>query len=169
MSERDSRSSRRSSRRGDDDEDRDRKRSRREEDIEEETERLKAERLRKEKEAKLKELESKLAAKLEEEKKMKELSKITTYQGQGTQMGGTNTGNRGQMIEITLNDRLGKKVRVKACSNDTVGQLKKMVAAQTGTKAEKIRIQKWYTIYKDNISLADYEVRDGMNLELYYY
>ncbi len=26
-----------------------------------------------------------------------------------------------------------------------------------------------YTIYKDNISLADYEVRDGMNLELYYY
>jgi hypothetical protein len=55
-----------------------------------------------------------LAAKLEEEKKMKELSKITTYQGQGTQMGGTNTGNRGQMIEITLNDRLGKKVRVKA-------------------------------------------------------
>jgi hydrogenase maturation factor HypE len=112
VGERDSRSSRRSSRRGD--EDRDRKRSRREEDIEEETERLKAERLRKEKEAKLKELESKLAAKLEEEKKMKELSKITTYQGQGTQMGGTNTGNRGQMIEITLNDRLGKKVRVKA-------------------------------------------------------
>jgi ubiquitin-like protein 5 len=31
-------------------------------------------------------------------------------------------------------------------SNDTVGQLKKMVAAQTGTKAEKIRIQKWLVL-----------------------
>lgn len=29
-------------------------------------------------------------------------------------------------------------------------------------------LQKWYTIYKDHITLADYEVHDGMNLELYY-
>ncbi len=27
--------------------------------------------------------------------------------------------------------------------DDTVGDLKKMVAAQTGTRADKIRIQKW--------------------------
>ena len=39
---------------------------------------------------------------------------------------------------------------------------------QTGTRPEKIRIQKWYTIYKDHITLADYEVHDGMGLELYY-
>lgn len=25
-----------------------------------------------------------------------------------------------------------------------------------------------YTIFKDHISLADYEIHDGMNLELYY-
>ena len=30
------------------------------------------------------------------------------------------------------------------------------------------RIQKWYTIYKDHITLDDYEVKDGSNLELYY-
>lgn len=29
-------------------------------------------------------------------------------------------------------------------------------------------MQKWYTIYKDHITLGDYEVHDGMNLELYY-
>lgn len=31
----------------------------------------------------------------------------------------------------------------------------------TGTRPEKIRLQKWYTIYKDHITLDDYEVHDG--------
>ena len=31
---------------------------------------------------------------------------------------------------------------------------------------EKIKIQKWYTIYKDHITLEDYEIHDGMGLEL---
>jgi ubiquitin-like protein 5 len=47
------------------------------------------------------------------------------------------------MIEVVLNDRLGKKVRVKCNEDDTIGDLKKLVAAQTGTRPEKIRIQKW--------------------------
>ncbi len=47
------------------------------------------------------------------------------------------------MIEVVLNDRLGKKIRVKCNPDDTVGDLKKLVAAQTGTRPEKIRIQKW--------------------------
>ncbi|KAL8166838.1 hypothetical protein V2J09_008337 [Rumex salicifolius] len=58
------------------------------------------------------------------------------------------------MIEVVLNDRLGKKVRVKCNEDDTIGDLKKLVAAQTGTRADKIRIQKWYTIYKDHITLG---------------
>jgi ubiquitin-like protein 5 len=52
--------------------------------------------------------------------------------------------------------------------DDTVGDLKKLLAAQTGTRPEKIRLQKWHTIYKDHITLADYEISDGMSLELYY-
>ncbi|KAF4372508.1 hypothetical protein F8388_027181 [Cannabis sativa] len=47
------------------------------------------------------------------------------------------------MIEVVLNDRLGKKVKVKCNEDDTIGDLKKLVAAQTGTRADKIRIQKW--------------------------
>ncbi|KAL9269204.1 Ubiquitin-like protein [Drosera capensis] len=70
------------------------------------------------------------------------------------------------MIEVVLNDRLGKKVRVKCNEDDTIGDLKKLVAAQTGTRPDKIRIQKWYTIYKDHITLGDYEIHDGMGLEL---
>lgn len=73
-----------------------------------------------------------------------------------------------EMIEVVLNDRLGKKVRVKVNASDTVGDLKLLTAAQTGTRPEKLRIQKWYTVFKDHIRLSDYEVKDGMNLELYY-
>lgn len=72
------------------------------------------------------------------------------------------------MIEITCNDRLGKKVRVKCNGDDTIGDLKKLIAAQTGTRADKVVLKKWYTIFKDHITLADYEIHDGMNLELYY-
>ncbi|KAK3805762.1 MAG: ubiquitin-related domain-containing protein [Benniella sp.] len=72
------------------------------------------------------------------------------------------------MIEIVCNDRLGKKVRVKCNSDDTIGDLKLLIAAQTGTNHERIVLKKWYTIYKDHITLEDYEIHDGMNLELYY-
>ena len=73
-----------------------------------------------------------------------------------------------RMIEVVLNDRLGKKVRVKCNEDDTIGDLKKLVAAQIGTRPEKIKIQKWCTVYKDHITLEDYEIHDGMGLELYY-
>ena len=91
------------------------------------------------------------------------------------------------MIEVVCNDRLGKKIRVKCNEDDTIGDLKKLIATQTGkyaydlpiictiltelsigTRPEKIRIQKWYTIFKDHITLQDYEIHDGMGLELYY-
>ncbi|KAK7840329.1 ubiquitin-like protein 5 [Quercus suber] len=39
------------------------------------------------------------------------------------------------------------------------------MAAQTATRADKIRIQKWYNIYNggtlDHITLKDYEIHDG--------
>lgn len=75
-------------------------------------------------------------------------------------------------------------MRVKCSPDDTVGDLKKLIAAQTGTDHTKITLKKWcvvssmvffrslifrarYTIYKDHITLADYEIHDGMSLEMY--
>ncbi|KAJ9092650.1 hypothetical protein QFC21_006714 [Naganishia friedmannii] len=67
------------------------------------------------------------------------------------------------MIEIIANDRLGRKVRVKCSPTDTVGDLKKLIAAQIGTNASKIQLKKWYTVFKDHIELRDYEIHDGMS------
>ena len=69
---------------------------------------------------------------------------------------------------MVLNDRLGKKVRVKCNSDDTVGGLKRLAAAQLGTQHDRLVIKKWYTIYKDHVRLDDYEIHDGLGLELYY-
>ncbi|KRZ62564.1 Alpha-mannosidase 2C1, partial [Trichinella nativa] len=50
-------------------------------------------------------------------------------------------------------------------TTDTIGDLKKLIAAQTGTRPEKIILKKWYTVYKDHITLDDYEIHDGFNFE----
>ncbi|KAI9511503.1 ubiquitin-related domain-containing protein [Russula earlei] len=71
------------------------------------------------------------------------------------------------LIEVIANDRLGRKVRVKCSPQDTVGDLKKLIAAQTGTDYRKIQLKKWYTTFKDHITLDDYEIHDGMSLEMY--
>lgn len=59
------------------------------------------------------------------------------------------------LIELEVNDRLGKKVRVKCAPNDLVGDFKKLVAAQIGTEPGKIVLKKWYKEFKDHITLAD--------------
>jgi ubiquitin-like protein 5 len=76
--------------------------------------------------------------------------------------------NNRQMIEIIANDRIGKKVRVKCFSTDTIYNLKQLIAAHIGTKPEKIKLQNAYTVYKDKITLKDYEIHDGSSIELYY-
>jgi ubiquitin-like protein 5 len=73
-----------------------------------------------------------------------------------------------RMIEIIVNDRLGKKCRVKCNSDDTIGNLKKLIAMRIGTAPEKILLKSWNKIYKDHIELEDYEIHDGMSLEMYY-
>uniref|UniRef100_A0A673SYJ0 Ubiquitin-like protein 5 n=1 Tax=Suricata suricatta TaxID=37032 RepID=A0A673SYJ0_SURSU len=72
------------------------------------------------------------------------------------------------MITVVCNDNLGKKVRIKRNTDDTIGDLKKLIPAQTGTRWNRIDPKKWFTISKDHVSLGDYEIHDGRNLELYY-
>ncbi|XP_053411835.1 ubiquitin-like protein 5 [Nycticebus coucang] len=73
-----------------------------------------------------------------------------------------------RMTKVVCNDPLGKKVCVKCNTDDTTGELKKLIAAQTVTRWNKIVLKQWYMIFKDQVSLGDYEIHDGMNLELHY-
>lgn len=43
-----------------------------------------------------------------------------------------------------------------------------MLSFQIGTDYNKLVLKKGYMIYKNHITLEDYEIHDGMNLELYY-
>ncbi|BBH05996.1 hypothetical protein Prudu_017541, partial [Prunus dulcis] len=57
-----------------------------------------------------------------------------------------------------------KKVKVKCNEDDTIGDLKKLVAAQTGTRSDKIRIQKWYNVlrsYNNALAVGSAWVRSG--------
>ncbi|CDF37748.1 unnamed protein product [Chondrus crispus] len=72
------------------------------------------------------------------------------------------------MMEVVVSDRLGRRVRVKCEPDDTIGDLKKLIAAQVGTRPDKLKLQKWTIVYRDHITLADYEIQDGTGLELFY-
>jgi ubiquitin-like protein 5 len=44
------------------------------------------------------------------------------------------------MMELICNDRMGGKVKVKCLPTDTILIVKKLIAAHTGTRFEKIRL-----------------------------
>ncbi|SCU92129.1 LADA_0F14532g1_1 [Lachancea dasiensis] len=72
------------------------------------------------------------------------------------------------MIEVEVNDRLGKKLRIKCLGEDLIGDFKKVLALQLGVSWNKVVLQKGGAVLKDHISLEDYEIHDGTYLELYY-
>lgn len=73
-----------------------------------------------------------------------------------------------EIIEVVVNDRIGKKLRIKCSPQDTIFNLKQLISGHTGTKPEKLKIQKGYSVLKDPITLDDYEIKNGSGLELYY-
>eukprot|EP00766_Chilomastix_caulleryi_P002092 gnl/Chilomastix_caulleri/3072.p1 GENE.gnl/Chilomastix_caulleri/3072~~gnl/Chilomastix_caulleri/3072.p1 ORF type:complete len:74 (+),score=3.26 gnl/Chilomastix_caulleri/3072:83-304(+) len=72
------------------------------------------------------------------------------------------------MIEVYISDRLGKKIKVMCNPGDTVRDLKILAALSLGVRPEKLRLQKWHKVFADNVTLNDYEIMDGMNIELFY-
>ena len=71
------------------------------------------------------------------------------------------------MIEVVCNDRLGKKVRVKCNSDDTIGDLKALVEAAAGIARAHQRLTfKHAPLAIDERSLVSHGVRDGATLHL---
>ena len=67
-----------------------------------------------------------------------------------------------------MSDRLGKRVKILCNSDDTIWDLKVLAALKLGTRPDKLRLQKWHKVFADQVTLRDYEIVDGMNIELYY-
>ncbi|KAK3304081.1 mannosyltransferase putative-domain-containing protein [Chaetomium strumarium] len=72
-----------------------------------------------------------------------------------------------EMIIVTVNDRLGTKAQIPAFPSDTVGQFKIMVAAKIGREPHEILLKRQgERPFKDHISLGDYGVSNGVQLDL---
>jgi hypothetical protein len=70
-------------------------------------------------------------------------------------------------ILVTVNDRLGTKATIPCMGSDTVGDFKKMVAAHIGRQPHEIMLKRQgERPFKDFITLADYGVGSGVQLDL---
>lgn len=71
------------------------------------------------------------------------------------------------MIVVHVNDRLGTKSAIPCLPSDTIGLFKKQVAAMTGRKPHEIMLKRQgQRPFKDHITLADYEISDGVQIDL---
>jgi len=74
---------------------------------------------------------------------------------------------RPTFIIVTVNDRLGTKASIPCLPSDTIGDFKKLVAAQIGRKPQEILLKRQSERpFKDHISLEDYGVGNGVQLDL---
>lgn len=72
-----------------------------------------------------------------------------------------------QMIVVHVNDRLGTKSAIPCLPSDTIGLFKQQVAAMTGRKSHEIMLKRQgLRPFKDHITLADYEISDGVQIDL---
>lgn len=73
----------------------------------------------------------------------------------------------GPMIVVKVNDRLGTTSKIPCLASDTVGDFKKLVAMQIGRKPHEIMLKRQSERpFKDFLTLEDYGVSDGVQLDL---
>lgn len=71
------------------------------------------------------------------------------------------------MIIVTVNDRLGTKAQIPCLASDSVKVFKMMVAAKIGRPIHEIMIKRQgERPMKDQLSLEDYSVSNGVQLDL---
>jgi hypothetical protein len=77
------------------------------------------------------------------------------------------TGAGQEFIIVHVNDRLGTKSAIPCLPSDTVGQFKLMIAARIGREAGQIMLRRQgERPFKDHITLEDYGVSNGVQLDL---
>ena len=71
------------------------------------------------------------------------------------------------MIIVTVNDRLGTKASIPCLASDPIKSFKALVAAQIGREPHEIMLKRQgERPFKDNLTLEDYGVSNGVQLDL---
>ncbi|KAL8760642.1 MAG: hypothetical protein Q9184_003179 [Pyrenodesmia sp. 2 TL-2023] len=71
------------------------------------------------------------------------------------------------LIRILVNNRLGTRLEITCAPYDSIGDVKKIVAFQSGIKPETIVLKRQgMQPFKDALTLEDYEVGNGSSLDL---
>lgn len=71
------------------------------------------------------------------------------------------------MIVVHINDRLGTKAAIPCFASDKVREFKIMVAARIGREPHEILLKRQgERPFKDQLSLEDYGVSNGVQLDL---
>ena len=71
------------------------------------------------------------------------------------------------MIIVTVNDRLGTKAQIPCLASDPVKVFKAMVAAKIGRPVHEIMLKRQgQRPFHDSLTLADYEVSNGVQIDL---
>lgn len=71
------------------------------------------------------------------------------------------------MIMVTVNDRLGTKAQIPCFASDPVKAFKMMVAAKIGRPVHEIMLKRQgERPFHDQLSLADYGVSNGVQIDL---
>lgn len=71
------------------------------------------------------------------------------------------------MIIVHVNDRLGTKAAIPCLASDHIKDFKIMVAARIGREPHEILLKRQgQRPFKDMLTLADYEISNGVQLDL---
>ena len=71
------------------------------------------------------------------------------------------------MIIVHVNDRLGTKAAIPCLASDSIRNFKIMVAARIGREPHEIMLKRQgMRPFKDMLTLADYEISNGVQLDL---
>jgi ubiquitin-like protein 5 len=71
-------------------------------------------------------------------------------------------------FQIIVNDRIGHKERIKCNDDDKIGDIKILIAFKIGTRAERIRLLLANRVLVDDVTLSDYEIHHGTQIDMSY-
>ena len=73
-----------------------------------------------------------------------------------------------KVIQITVNDRIGKKEKIKCNEDDTIRNLKVLIAFKFGTHPDKMKLYLGNRVFPDKVTLADLEIHQGTEVNVAY-